>query len=54
MPVLEVWKAKTSIVMKRSMALGLRGRRQSPSSTKRTTACCSATPRRCWKRSWRR
>ena len=29
MPVLEVWKAKHSIVMKRSMASGLRGRRQS-------------------------
>ena len=29
MPVLEVWKAKTSIVMKRSMASGLRRRRQS-------------------------
>ena len=29
MPVLEVWKAKTSIVMKRSHGLGLRRRRQS-------------------------
>jgi NAD(P) transhydrogenase subunit beta len=29
MPVLEVWKAKTSIVMKRSMASGYAGRRQS-------------------------
>jgi len=28
MPVLEVWKAKTSIVMKRSMATALCGRRQ--------------------------
>ncbi len=28
MPVLEVWKAKTIIVMKRSMAIGLRRRGQ--------------------------
>ena len=51
MPVLEVWKAKTSIVMKRSW------RRATPASTircstKKTTACCSAMPRRCWMRCW--
>jgi hypothetical protein len=49
MPVLEVWKAKTSIVMKRSMASGY----NPPAwtircSTRRTTACCSAMRRRCW------
>jgi NAD(P) transhydrogenase subunit beta len=46
MPVLEVWKAKTSIVMKRSMASGYAGV-DNPLFTRTTTACSSATPRRC-------
>jgi len=49
MPVLEVWKAKTSIVMKRSIAPGRAGPGWTTRcSTKTTTACCSGMRRRCW------
>jgi NAD/NADP transhydrogenase beta subunit len=52
MPVLEV-EGKTSIVMKRSMASGYAGV-DNPLFYKETTACCSATRRRCWTRCWAR
>ena len=46
MPVLEVWKAKTSIVMKRSMASGLR-RRDNPLFYKENNRMLFGDARRC-------
>jgi NAD(P) transhydrogenase subunit beta len=52
MPVLEVWKAETCIVMKRSLASGHVGV-DNPLFSMTTAACCSATRRRTSMQSWR-
>ena len=44
MPVLEVWKGETTIVLKRSMATGYAGV-QNPLFFKETRGCCLAMPR---------
>ena len=53
MPVLKVWEANDVIVFKRSMAVGLRGRRRTRCSTGRTARCSSATPGTAWRTSSR-
>ena len=52
MPVLQVWKGKTTIVLKRSMATGYAGV-ENPCSSRTTRACSSAMPRRASTRSSR-